>query len=176
MERKSRKMPDIRKNFRYFIIMKTFFTADTHFCHKNIIAFCKRPFASVEEMNEAMIVNWNSVVGDDDDVWVLGDFAFGNHDDDEVIHLPWAETPLPYTEIKLEIGGVARTVVLSHYPMRSWNHMYRGSFHLFGHEHGRIRNYDHACDVGADCWDYRPVSFDTVLLRMQTAEKNPDPH
>ena len=30
-----------------------FFTADTHFDHANIIRFCIRPFATVEEMNEA---------------------------------------------------------------------------------------------------------------------------
>ena len=52
-----------------------YFTADQHFSHAGIIGLCKRPFRSIEEMDEAMIANWNTVVGPDDDVWHLGDFA-----------------------------------------------------------------------------------------------------
>ena len=56
---------------------KVFFTSDTHFNHANIIKFCERPFGSIEEMNEALIANWNRVVGKDDIVFHLGDFCFG---------------------------------------------------------------------------------------------------
>ena len=56
---------------------KIFFTADTHWGHRNIIRYCQRPFADVEEMNEALITNWNSTVGKDDIVFHLGDFAMG---------------------------------------------------------------------------------------------------
>ena len=55
---------------------KVFFTSDTHFYHANIINFCKRPFANVETMNEALIENWNAVVGANDIVFHLGDFCF----------------------------------------------------------------------------------------------------
>lgn len=55
---------------------KTWVIADTHFGHANIIRYAKRPFASVEEMNEALIENWNSVVQDHDIVWHLGDIYF----------------------------------------------------------------------------------------------------
>jgi len=55
-----------------------FFTADLHFGHARIIELCNRPFESTEEMDEALIANWNAVVGDPDDlVWVLGDYALG---------------------------------------------------------------------------------------------------
>lgn len=53
-----------------------FFTSDTHFGHTNIMKYCKRPFSSVEEMNETLINNWNSVVGENDIVFHLGDFGF----------------------------------------------------------------------------------------------------
>jgi calcineurin-like phosphoesterase family protein len=51
-----------------------YFTADTHFCHGNIIGSCYRPFKDVYEMNKAMIQNWNSIVTDYDEVYILGDF------------------------------------------------------------------------------------------------------
>ena len=54
-----------------------FFTSDLHFGHANIIKYCNRPFADVDEMNYALIRNWNHVVAPDDEVIVLGDFAMG---------------------------------------------------------------------------------------------------
>ena len=35
----------------------------------------RRPFASVREMDEALVARWNAVVGPDDTVWHLGDVA-----------------------------------------------------------------------------------------------------
>lgn len=54
-----------------------FFTADLHLGHVNIIGFCDRPFASVEATNEALLANWAGTVGEDDEIWVLGDVAMG---------------------------------------------------------------------------------------------------
>lgn len=57
--------------------MATWFTADLHFGHTNIIQYCDRPFVDAEAMNRALIDNWNAVVDGDDTVWVIGDFALG---------------------------------------------------------------------------------------------------
>ena len=54
-----------------------FFTADLHLGHANIIRYSHRPFASVAEMNDALVANWNATVGPADEVWVLGDVAMG---------------------------------------------------------------------------------------------------
>lgn len=100
-----------------------FFASDYHFWHTNVIAFDKRPFLfepslgypdnikdksnlDVESMNEALIENWNSVVGPNDVVFYGGDlcwrekestkaitdrlngkiyFIMGNHDDYKII-------------------------------------------------------------------------------------------
>jgi calcineurin-like phosphoesterase family protein len=48
-----------------------------HIGHSNIINFCQRPFKNVEEMNEALINNWNERVDENDVVFILGDFCFG---------------------------------------------------------------------------------------------------
>ena len=53
-----------------------YLSSDYHFFHKNIITYSKRPFASVPEMNEALIANHNSVITPEDDFYFLGDFAF----------------------------------------------------------------------------------------------------
>lgn len=52
-----------------------YFSSDHHFGHLNIIQYCKRPFSSVEEMNEQMAKRWNSIVKQDDVVYYLGDFS-----------------------------------------------------------------------------------------------------
>lgn len=55
------------------------FTSDTHFGHRNIIKFCNRPWNTVEEMDNALIENWNKVVKPEDIVFHLGDFAFATN-------------------------------------------------------------------------------------------------
>lgn len=57
-----------------------FFTADQHFGHRNIIRYCGRPFAGIEEMDRAMAEAWNAAVGPGDAVFHLGDFALGSAD------------------------------------------------------------------------------------------------
>ena len=55
-----------------------FYTSDLHLGHANIIRHCNRPFASVEEMDEVLIDNWNAKVTNADTVHILGDFMFRN--------------------------------------------------------------------------------------------------
>jgi calcineurin-like phosphoesterase family protein len=61
-------------------LMTRFHTSDTHFGHFNILNYSNRPFGSVQEMNEALIDNWNSAVRETDTVIHHGDVAMG----------PWA--------------------------------------------------------------------------------------
>lgn len=51
------------------------FTSDNHFGHKNIIAYCSRPFKDVHEMNRTMTESWNDLVRPCDTVYHLGDFS-----------------------------------------------------------------------------------------------------
>ena len=59
---------------------KIFFVSDTHFCHENIIKYCKRPFKSIEENDEELIRRWNEKVPEDGIVFHLGDVAFGDRE------------------------------------------------------------------------------------------------
>ena len=172
-----------------------YFTADLHLGHSNIIGACERPFDTVERMNAALIANINERVGARDSLYVLGDFSYrttveeasrlrrrircenvhlvrGNHDKH------WADTPhadafaseQDYLEIK---AGYAQghKLVMSHYPMLSWNGRWRASIMLHGHIHSRGAAYNERnraagilrYDVGVDANGYRPVSRDEIL-------------
>lgn len=52
-----------------------FLTSDLHLCHKSFV-YEPRGFHSAEEMNSAIENNWNELVSEDDDVFVLGDLIF----------------------------------------------------------------------------------------------------
>lgn len=58
--------------------MTTWLTSDLHLGHANIIGYCGRPFADVEEMDRELVRRWRERVATDDVVWVLGDFALGS--------------------------------------------------------------------------------------------------
>lgn len=57
---------------------KIFFTSDTHFGSKRTLQLSKRPFKTVEEMDNSIINNWNNIINKDDIIYHLGDF--GNYD------------------------------------------------------------------------------------------------
>ena len=171
---------------------KTWFTADTHFGHTNIIRHCGRPFSNVAEMDAALIANWNAVVRADDDVWHLGDFAFrsgkppgwylaglngkkhlvwGNHDVAEARTDPgWASS-----QAMAEVSVEGRRLVLLHYGMRVWPKCHHGSLHLYGHSHGTLPGDSQSCDVGVDVaeWNYRPVSLAQIEAHMRTLPRRP---
>jgi calcineurin-like phosphoesterase family protein len=161
--------------------MAIFFTADTHFGDAGALALYRRPFASVPEMNAAMIARWNETVGPDDEVWHLGDFALrteatdaaatlrglngrkhlvrGNNDPAEVAALPEWSSTVSYAEIAV---GEFR-LVLCHYAFRTWNGMRKGALNLHGHSHGRLKPLPGQADVGVDVWNFRPVTMAEIV-------------
>jgi calcineurin-like phosphoesterase family protein len=154
--------------------MAVFFTSDHHFGDHRVLNLYPRPFAGVAEMDAAMIARWNETVGEEDEVWHLGDFArtapraaevlaelkgrkhlvIGNNDPTPEQVPGWASVA-PYAEV--EADGVR--LVLCHYPFRTWNGMHRGSLNLHGHSHGRMKPLPRQLDVGVDVHNYRPISL-----------------
>ena len=169
---------------------ETWFTADTHFGHANIIKYCNRPFTSVEEMDEAMIERWNERVKPNDVVWHLGDFAFyksyekleqifnrlngnkllihGNHDYHNTQRLFW----LAQRQMDTILFG-KQSIVLCHYGMRVWHRSHQGALHLYGHSHGTLPGDSQSLDVGVDCWDFRPANIDEIRARLKTLPARP---
>lgn len=63
-----------------------------------------------------------------------------------------------------------KALVLSHYPQLFWERKHYGSWHLFGHSHGKTINNGLSMDVGVDCNNFTPVSLDEVAKRMEELE------
>ena len=136
-----------------------YYTADMHFGHKNILRYDSRPWTDVQEMETDMILWWNRKVKPEDDVYIIGDFCWegarawkriltklngskylilGNHDQKagrEDVRALFAERPTPYKEIR----DGEYTVVMSHFPMISYNYdAYENTVMLYGHVHGTL--------------------------------------
>lgn len=165
--------------------MNIWFTADTHFSHPRIIEYCNRPFKSVDEMDQAIISNWNNKIAPKDLVYHLGDFGFGpiqklreiksklnghiefifgSHDKNLTSFFKSRRYLL---RIKIE----GQVIVLCHYAMRVWPESHYNSWHLYGHSHGRLENFGKSLDVGVDCWNFYPVSYEEIKQKMS---KRPD--
>lgn len=168
-------------------MQQTFFTSDHHFGHRGIIKYSERPFENADEMDEALIDNWNEVVAPRDQVYHLGDFSFrrpedsahiasrlngrihillGNHDRlkpkfyEE--HFEWVKR---YYELKID----GRKIVLCHYPFDTWNRSHYGSWSLHGHCHGSLTTVRGGrLDIGVDTQSsghsrFYPWNYDEIL-------------
>jgi calcineurin-like phosphoesterase family protein len=165
-----------------------YFTADLHLGHANIIKYCNRPFAHVDEMDDTIIKNVFSRLRKGDNLFVLGDLSFnertyvnfieicnakefsvtlikGNHDPRNI---PFA--PFPILDIKIE----GQKITLCHYAMRTWNCSCHGAWQLYGHSHGRLPPIGKQWDVGIDNNNFYPISFNEIKTIMETREDNED--
>ena len=55
-----------------------YFTSDLHLCHDRGFIYEPRGFNSIEEMNNAIVENWNSIVTNEDNVFILGDLMLND--------------------------------------------------------------------------------------------------
>lgn len=146
-----------------------FFTSDTHFGHQPEFIWKPRGFSSVEEMDEAIIENWNKVVKPGDVVYHLGDtmlndnahglecfkrlngqifLIYGNHDSDTRKNLLFMELPCKM------LGGWYAWLIkygklstyISHYPTLTANyddkHFSQHVLSLHGHTHQKTNWLD----------------------------------
>ena len=175
--------------------MNYFFTADTHFFHKNVIDYCSRPFDDMYEMNSVMVKNWNSVVGKNDVVYHLGDFAITGSNrrllEDVIlslngnIHLVIGSHEKCALKFKHRFASVKDTMQITiekqmlfgfHYCCKTWPRSHYGSWHIHGHSHGGLNDYaageGKIYDVGVDINNFTPISYDQIIEIMKTRPLN----
>ncbi len=145
-------------------------------------------------MDLALIKNWNEVVGPNDHVYHLGDFAWRDHSRYKSqlhgkIHWILGNHDRCSEAVKNQFTSVhdlhitrvdKQSVFLFHYPCVSWWHKGYGTWHLYGHVHGGYsRAGEASLDVGVDCHNYRPISFEEVRAliesKLNDKPKNPNP-
>lgn len=170
--------------------MKTFFIADTHFGHKEIIDYENRPFASVTEMDSEMIKRWNSVVSENDTVYVAGDFSFydvlgrdektveicselkgrkvlikGNHDIRSEEYYRQCGFAAAY-DYPIVVDGFW---IISHEPMYLNANMPYAN--IYGHVHSSEMYRDcspHSFCACAERLNYTPIDWDEIKNRMKS--------
>ncbi len=169
-----------------------YFTADLHLGHQGILKHqLHRRFTTVEAMDTHLIDAVNSVVGRNDQLWILGDFAWnkcghyrhrlnarqihivtGNHDSGSLRRYVSSMQDMAYRKFnKVEFH-------MTHYPMASWRKREHGSIHLYGHCHGTIEAplnsmwpKRRSMDVGVDnayflTGEFKPFSLDEILEKL----------
>lgn len=178
---------------------RKFYTSDTHFGHQLMLSptACGRPFASTVEMDEQLIRNWNAVVGPDDLVYHLGDFAFGlgnedrvrsvfarltgrkililgNHDYKQRNRVHPVIEGLDWEDVvqHLETTDEGRRVFLHHYACRTWPGIRKQGWHFYGHSHGDLPGVGRSRDVGVDMPDvaFTPRTFKQLTAHIEVDE------
>lgn len=172
--------------------MTTYFTADTHIGHANILQYCNRPFKTVEEMDEIIVENTVNTLKPGDLLFHLGDLTFkpihahtylqllsqlgvrliyirGNHDKNivKVIKRAGIEVHELYST---KFDG--QTIVMCHYAMRVWEKSHWGSWQLYGHSHGTLPPEGKQYDVGVDNNNFELVPLEKIIEIMTAAPPN----
>lgn len=175
---------------------KIWFTSDLHFWHKNVCKYCNRPFESIEEMNQSIVDNWNSVIKEYDDVFVLGDLGFcgiekleslisqlngrihliqGNHDSDKIVRGLIARGliedvhSLQHIVVTGDEECPEQDLTLCHFPMIDWYNKERGAWMIHGHQHQAPETPSCSVahwDVGVDKNGWFPINFEQLKINI----------
>lgn len=170
---------------------RVFFIADLHFGDEGIIRYENRPFGSAEEMDRQLIANWNSVVSEEDTVFVLGDFScYGEEQDREILkslhgrkilvmgnhdrHRSSQEwRRLGFSEC-VEWPVVYRDFfILSHEPVYLNENMPYANFYGHVHNNPTYRTVSgQSCCLSAERIGFTPALFEEIWERMKQAGKS----
>lgn len=162
---------------------KTYILSDTHLFHNRIIEYEKRPFISVEEMNETIVNNWNGVVRSVDKVIHLGDVVFGTVEQAEIIKRLFGYKVLvkgnhDRSLIRMRNLGFQEAhnnliletplgkVLCSHKPVKTPTLI---NFH--GHMHSAYKFHSEKnykwINFSVENWNYTPVLLEDACIKFQ---------
>lgn len=173
------------------------FTSDTHFYHDQDFLYGPRGYKSIEEMNEASIERWNSVVRPGDVVYHLGDVLMnhydiniinrlngtiflvrGNHDTDNKLSAiaatgKLANTSCVPTSELIKFGKLS--LFICHYPVLTANfddkHFSQHVINLHGHTHQKgnwlFADNPFIYHVGLDSHDMKPVHIEEIIADIR---------
>lgn len=175
---------------------RTYFTSDLHFCHDREFLYKPRRFDSIDKMNNAIVERWNSIVDNDDEVYVLGDIMLndnekgigllkklngkihiiiGNHDTNTRINL--------YNDCEnvVDIRDACYfkfgkyNFFLTHFPCITGNleqeSLTQATLNLYGHTHQKTNFYEdrpYMYHVGVDSHDCYPVYIEDIIQEMNS--------
>lgn len=179
--------------------MSIWLTSDLHFCHDRGFLYEPRGFKTVQEMNKAIVKNWNSVVEHGDDVYCLGDMmlndnetglklikqlkgnihiVLGNHDTltREELYRDCYNVVEVALAVRLKYKGYH--FFMTHYPCYTGNlekeSLKQCTLNLFGHTHQKTKFWEDIpfmYHVGLDSHDCTPVLIDQVIEDMKEKAK-----
>lgn len=174
--------------------MKIFFTGNLQFGRPSAIKHFKRPFHDVEQMNQTLLNNWNNVVGEEDIVYVLGNFAWDPTTAEEmltslngVIVVVPGEIDEPLEELEdkeMMPDGCALiepiftaeedNLTVSYWPLAEWPNKSGGAYSFFGFPSAKYKT-DHkkrVVNVACDFWGYKPQSLDSIMALFKDIEES----
>lgn len=162
--------------------MTTYFTSDQHFSHENIIQYCRRPFADIDEMDRVIIDNYRKKVTKKDICFFIGDLSLvgkdnpryykklldklpgqkhlilGNHDNlNPFVYVNMGFTSVHTSLMLPDVKLSNKPVILVHDPSAAT--MDLNSIFLCGHIHDLFLRARNAINVGVDMWNFSPVSL-----------------
>lgn len=165
--------------------MTVWFISDTHFFHGTMLKFLRedgtpvREFESMEEMNEKMVENWNSMISPSDKVYHLGDVTFrygevfadlmrrlngkkrlilGNHD-----KLKGTNLDRFFEKIELWRPFGAEGFFASHVPINPMNFPGKAVLQVHGHIHHKLMNDPRYLNVSVERTNFCPVPMDDII-------------
>lgn len=168
-------------------------TSDFHFGHDREFIWKARGFSSINEMNEAILTKYNTLVKPEDDVYVLGDLMLGNPYNIEYIKQLHGKLHIVLgnhdtnTRAKMycELANVVEVnyamkldynkyhFYMSHFPTLTGNlekeSLTQMTLNLYGHTHQKTNFYmdmPFLYHVGMDSHNCTPVLLDNIIKEM----------
>ena len=161
-----------------------YFTSDQHFRHKNIIKYCERPFATIDDMETAIIKRYNKKVSPNDTVFFVGDFSLyikmeelnyflknmhgfkilikGNHD--RLSRNKYLEAGFDeFCKTGVTLKYKNKSFYVTHRP----RYLGAADYVICGHVHQIYKMRDNFINIGVDVWNFCPVGIEEIYQLTQ---------